>query len=417
MRRIKRLTAKQVANAKPRRGRDWALLTDGGNLFLQVSVGSSGAINRSWVFRYDQDFKRHELGLGSIHTVSLSEARDKALSLRQQLLDGIDILEAKRAVKLERQAKAAERARRVTFKNVAGMYLAAHEDSWKNPKHRAQWKSTLSAYVYPVMGDVPISDIDVDLVVRAVEPIWRTKPETASRVRGRIESILGYATVRKFRVGDNPARWRGHLAELLPAKGKVRKVEHHPALPYVELPGFMAELRERDSLSARALEFTILVAARTAETIGATWAECDLKAKTWTVPADRMKAGKKHVVPLPGRAIEMLKSLPHKGEYVFPGAPGKPLSNMAMLELLRGMRPGATVHGFRSTFRDWAAERTNYPNHVVEMALAHAIPDKTEKAYRRGELFEKRRKLMDAWARFCAAPQIEGEVVPMAGRR
>jgi integrase len=394
-------------------------LADGGNLFLQVTSGSGGAINRSWVFRYEQDFKRHELGLGPLYSVSLAEARDKARSLRQQILEGIDPLEARRAVKRERLARKAEQAKAVTFRQCAGMYLAAHSDGWKNLKHAAQWRSTLETYAFPVLGDLAVADIDTAHVVKTVEPIWRKIPETASRLRARVESVLGYATVSGFRTGDNPARWRGHLAELLPAKGKVRRVEHHAALPFAEIPQFMAELRDRDSTSARALEFTILTAARTGETIGAIWDEIDIKARTWTVPAGRMKAGKKHVVPLTDRAVEILDSLPHKGDYVFPGArKGEPLSNMAMLELVRGMRPGTTVHGLRSAFRDWAAERTNYPNHVVEMALAHAVGDKVEKAYRRGDLFEKRRRLMAEWDRYCAGPLPAGAtVLPLRGQR
>jgi integrase len=414
---VGRLTSKQVRHAKPKRGRDWGLLADGGNLYLQVTTGKDGAVSRSWVFRYEQDFARHELGLGPTYSVSLAEAREKARSLRRQLLDGVDPLEAKRAIERERLARKAEQAKAVTFRQCAEMYLAARSDGWKNAKHRQQWRSRLETYAFPVIGDLAVADIDTPHVVKAIEPIWKKIPETASRLRGRIESVLGFATVSGFRAGDNPARWRGHLAEVLPAKGKVRKVEHFAALPYAALPALMAELRGRDSISARALEFTVLTAARTGEVIGATWAEVDLKAKTWTVPAGRMKGGRKHVVPLPDRAVEILTSLPHRGGYVFPGArKGKSLSNMAMLELVRGMRPGTTVHGLRSAFRDWAAERTNYANHVVEMAIAHAVGDKVEGAYRRGDLFEKRRRLMAEWDRYCARPTPTGATVTSLAR-
>jgi integrase len=379
-------------------------LPDGGNLLLQVSTGSGGAINRSWVFKYEQDGKRHELGLGGLHTVSLADARDKARTLRQQLLEGVDLLEAKHAVKRERLARKAEQAKAVTFRQCAEMYLASHEDGWKNPKHREQWRSTLATYAYPVIGNLAVADIDTPHVIRVLEPIWKTIPETASRLRARIEAVLGFATVDGFRHGDNPARWRSHLAGRFPAKGKIREVKHHAALTYTELPQFMAELRSRDSVSAQALEFTILAAARTGEVIGAKWDELDLKAKTWTVPVGRMKAGKKHVVPLPDRAVEILEGLPRKGKHVFANGDGHALSNMAMLQLLRGMQRGLTVHGFRSTFTDWAHEQTAFPAPVIDMALAHKVSDKVEAAYRRGDLFEKRRRLMAQWARFLAKP-------------
>ena len=265
--------------------------------------------------------------------------------------------------------------------------------------------------------------MDTGLVIKALEPIWATKPETAGRVRGRIESVLDWAKARGYREGENPARWRGHVDKLLPNRRKVRAVRNHPALPYSDLPAFMGELRSRTSISARALEFAILTAARTGEVIGATWSELDLKAAVWTIPAARMKAGKEHRIPLSERAVELLNSLPREGEFVFIGGrAGKPFSNMAMLELLRGMKPGAgyVPHGFRSTFRDWAAERTAYPSEVVEMALAHVIESKVEAAYRRGDLFEKRRRLIDDWGSYCGAflPTATGagDVVPIRGR-
>jgi integrase len=391
--------------AKPERGRRAAMLPDGGNLYLQATVGKNGTVRRSWVFRYEFDQRRHDLGLGSLDTLNLGEAREKARGLRQQLVDGIDPFESRKQARKERLAKRAAEARAMTFEQCARECIESHADGWKNAKHAAQWVSTLKTYAYPILGDLAVDDIATAHVVRVLQPIWKDKPETASRVRGRIEKVLGWATVRGFRSGDNPARWRCHLQELFAAKGKIRPVNHHAALPYTDVPAFMSELRDRNSLSARALEFTVLTAVRTGETIGATWDEIDFAAKTWTIPANRMKAAKAHRVPLSDRAAEILASLPREGEHIFP------LSNMAMLELLRGMRPGTTVHGFRSSFRDWAAERTSYPNHVAEAALAHTIGDKVEKAYRRGDLLEKRRRLMADWAQWCSRPVPTGATV------
>ena len=351
------------------------------------------------------------MGLGPTHTFSLKEARERARLARQQVKDGIDPIEARNQ---DRQRRRLEAAKAVTFKEACERYVAAYEAGWTNAKHVAQWKSTLAS-AYPTIGNLPVNNIDTGLVLKVLEPIWNAKPETASRLRGRIERVLAWATTRGYRVGDNPARWTGHLDELLPKRSKIRAVKHHPALPFDELPAFMAELRKREGISARGLEFTILTAARTGEVIGATWSEIDFATKTWTIPAQRMKAGKPHRVPLSDRAVAILDALPHEdgNEFVFIGGKAKaPLSNMAMLELMKGMRPGYVPHGFRSTFRDWAAERTNYPNHIVEKALAHTVADKVEAAYRRSDLFEKRRKLMDAWAGFCAAPKTMGDLVP-----
>ena len=416
MTRIKRLTAREVTTAKPEKGRRAAMLPDGGNLYLQATFGKNDTetgeptIRRSWVFRYEFRGRRHDLGIGSLDTFDLAEARERAKGLRQQLADGIDPFTAKRQKEKEDLAKLAAEARAMTFREAAEKCVRAHRAGWKNAKHAAQWSSTLETYAYPVIGDLAVDDISTPHVIKVLEPIWKEKPETASRVRGRIEKVLGWATVRGFRSGDNPARWRGHLQELFAAKSKVRAVEHHAAVPFTDVPAFAVELRARNSLSARALEFTILTAMRTGETIGAKWDEIDFAAKTWTIPAARMKAGKAHKVPLSARALEILAALPREGEHIFP------LSNMAMLELLRGMRKGTTVHGFRSSFRDWAAERTSYPNHVAEAALAHAIGDKVEKAYRRGDLFEKRRRLMGDWASWCSRPAPAGATVTALAR-
>lgn len=419
--RIHRLTQKQVEHAKPPKGRRAIMLPDGANLYLEATVGKSG-FNRSWLFRYELDGRRHDMGLGATFTIGLAEAREHARKLRQQILAGIDPLAARNEEKEARRAAAqaarAVQARAQTFRQCAEKYLAVHGDKWKNPKHRAQWSATLETYAYPIIGDLNVGDIDEAHLVRVLQPIWKKVPETARRVRGRIEAVLGYATVSKFRTGDNPARWHNHLSTLL--GGTQKAVEHHAALPFIETPAFMAELRERESMSARALEFLILTAARTGEVIGARWSEFDLKARTWTVPKERMKAKAEHRVPLSPRAVAILEGLERRGEYVFGTAiTGRPLSNMALLELLRGMRANQTVHGFRSAFRDWCAERTNFPREVCEKALAHAIPDKVEAAYRRGELFEKRRRLMLEWEKYLSRPAAQGGKVlslrPSAG--
>jgi integrase len=384
------------------------MLPDGGCLLLQASRGKEGHIRRSWIFRYQLDGRRHDVGLGSVNDVGLSDARAKARAMRQQLLAFDDPLDLKRqqaeAKRRERQQRAAEEAKQKTFEECAGQFLSIHLDSWKNAKHRQQWANTLRDYASPVLGKLCVADIDTPHIVEVLTPIWNSKRETARRVLGRIERILNYAKASGYRSGDNPASWRGHLKDLLPGGGNGGG--HHAALPYAELPTFMAELRGRDSLSARALEFTILTAARTGETVGATWDEFDLANKLWTIAAGRMKAGREHKVPLCDRALEILKGLPgrRKGR-VFP------MGNMAMLELLRGMRPGITTHGFRSSFMDWAHECTASPKAVVDKALAHAVGDKVEAAYRRGDLFAKRTKLMQTWASYCSRPAPAGATV------
>jgi integrase len=376
------------------------LYSDGGGLYLQVTEDKA----KSWIYRFMLNGKRRDMGLGSIHTIGLSEARDEARKCRQLVRDGIDPIESRKVVKL---AAAAEAAKSLTFRQCAEAYIKAHEAGWKNDKHTAQWTSTLETYVYPVMGKLSVTAVDVGLVMKVIEPIWTTKTETASRVRGRIEVILDWATVRKFRAGENPARWKGHLDHLLPARSKVQKAGHHAALPYDQIGAFMFNLRAQEGISARALEFTILTAARTGEVIGAKWDEIDLEKRVWTISAERMKADREHRVPLSDAAIAILEAVKklRDGDYVFPGSVSKkPLSNMALLMSLRRMkRTDLTAHGFRSTFKDWASERTAYPNEVSEAALAHTIGDKTEAAYRRGDLFEKRTRLMNDWALFCSA--------------
>src|SRR5216683_7548081 len=386
---------------------------DGGGLYLQVSAGGA----RSWIFRFMLDRRAREMGLGPVHTIPLAEARKRAAECRRMRLDGIDPIEARST---QRDQKKLEAAKAMTFDACAAAYLAAHNTSWRNAKHRDQWRNTLTSYAGPVLGSLPVQSIDVGLVMRALEPIWHTKPETASRLRGRIEAVLDWATVRSYRNGENPARWRGHLDKLLPARSKVHKVKHHPALPYNEIANFITALRNQEGVAARALEFLILTAARTGEVINAPWDEVDLDEKLWVVAAARMKAEREHRVPLSAAAMAVLKRMKEicESEFVFAGGKqGKPLSNMAMLAVLKRIGRGdLTCHGFRSTFRDWAAESTNFPREVVEMALAHTIESKVEAAYRRGDLFQKRRQLMEAWARFCEIKGTAGKVITIGGR-
>lgn len=405
MRQVNKLDADEIASlSKP------GLYGDGLGLWLQVRK-TKGGLSRSWIFRYRTGAKSCYMGLGAFPLVSLGAARKKANTARQALggngIEGrVDLIAIKQAA---RAAAAAEAGNVTTFTQAAERYIKAHADTWKNPKHAAQWPATLEKFVYPIFGEVSVAAVNVGLVLKSIEPIWSEKPETASRVRGRIEAFLDWASARGLRSADNPARWKGHLDKLLPAKTKVRAVEHHAALPYQVINAFIADLRQREGLAARALELAILTGARTGEVIGARWTEIDLGTAVWTIPAERMKAGKEHKVPLSSAALAVLHPL-HTGRlsdasFVFAVAKDKPLSSMGMLMLLRRMDHGnITVHGFRSSFRDWASERTNFSREVVEMSLAHAIGDKVEAAYRRGDLFAKRKQLLEAWARYCALP-------------
>ncbi len=405
-----RLTALQVKRAtRP------GMYADGGGLNLYVQAGGA----KSWVYRYMLDGRAREMGLGPTHTISLSEAREMAREARRLKYDGIDPIDHRRAA---RARSTLEAAADFTFKQAASAYIRANKAGWRNDKHALQWQSTLTTYADPIFGDRGVCEIDTGLVLAVLEPIWSSKPETASRVRGRVEAVLDWASARGLRTGENPARWKGHLEKLLPAKSRVHKVEHHAALPYAELGAFMTKLRAQPGAAARALEFTILTAARTGEVIGAEWSEIDLVGNVWIVPADRMKGRKEHRVPLTAPMLEILKArqaeyatvvrrvLESKGrpvpDEIDPVGPifwgrlfGKKLSNMAMLAVLKRMKRGdLTAHGFRSTFRDWAAETTEHRSEIVEMALAHTIDNKVEAAYRRGDLLEKRRRLMDDWA-------------------
>lgn len=388
-------------------------LIDGGGLYLQVAVKASFAfssksqptvhdVSKSWCFRYRvRDTGRLcELGLGPFPDVSLEDARKKASEMRGHIRDGKDPKAEREAI---REGQKALHARGITFQQAALACIASKRAGWKNAKHADQWLNTLTTYAFPVMGSLLVASIDLPMVLKVLEPIWATKNETASRVRQRIENILSWATVSGHRAGDNPARWRGNLDHLLAKPSKVQKSEHHAALPYAEIGAFLLSLRQRKGMSASALEFSILTAARTGEVIAARWEEFDLSKKLWTIPAERMKAGKEHIVPLSQRAAEIATELEKskRGDFVF-GENDQPLSNMAMHTLLRRMqRTDITVHGFRSTFRDWAGEQTNFPREVIEHALAHQLRDKAEAAYARSTMPERRRKLMDAWASYC----------------
>ncbi|KEO87813.1 integrase [Erythrobacter sp. JL475] len=398
------LTAQSVKHAKPGRH------ADGGGLYLLVK--ESGA--RSWVYRFMLKGKSRDIGLGPAGPggISLADARDLATALRLKVKAGIDPLEERQ--RAEAEAKAAEQAAKVagvTFKAMAETHIAANKESWRNAKHRQQWENTLKTYAYPVIGNLPVAAVDTPHVLQILEPIWKEKAETASRLRGRIETVLDSAKARGYRQGENPARWRGHLAQILPARTKLSR-GHHKAMPYDAIPAFLEQLQAREAVAALALEFVILTAARTGEVIGADWSEVDLAKAIWIVPAERMKAGKEHRVPLSLRAVEILEQTKQLGgKHLFPGAQRAKLSGMAMAMLLRRMKQNVTVHGFRSAFRDWAAECTGYSHEVAEMALAHTIGNAVERAYRRGDLFEKRRRLMDDWARFCLKSDPTGEKV------
>lgn len=401
-----RLTARMVDQAKVP-----GHYGDGGGLVLRIAESGS----KVWLYRYKTHGRVREMGLGPIRDVSLAEAREAAREARRLRRAGADPIDAKRQ---RRAAAKLDSAKVVSFSQCAAAYIENHRASWKNEKHAAQWEATLRTYAYPVFGSLPIAVVDTALVVKVLDPIWSEKSETASWLRGRIEAVLDFATVRGYRIGENPARWKGHLKEALPAPSRLRKVEHHAALPYPVIGAFVAELRTREGGAAAALEFAILTAARTGEVIGARWSEIDLMGGVWTIPADRMKAGVEHRVPLSEQALAVLQRVGSTkvNDTVFSGQkPGRALSNMALLMMLRRMgRDDITVHGFRSTFRDWAAERTGVASEVAEAALAHVVGNKVEAAYRRSDLFEKRRVLMQQWGTFCDQGTADGgTVVPL----
>lgn len=382
-------------------------------LYLCVSRGGG----RSWILRYNAlNGRRRDLGLGSLADLTLSEARDAASAARKLLKQGIDPIDSKRA---QLDALRAAAGKRMSFKQCFEGFYDAHADGWRNDKHALQWKRSLKNHADALMS-MDVAMIDTPHILKVLEPIWREKTEAASRVRGRIESVLNWAAARGYRRGENPARWKGHLDQLLPRPSKIRQIVHYPALPHPEIGDFMSALRKHEGAGARALEFAILTAARSGEVRGAQWSEINLKERIWTIPAGRMKAGKQHVVPLSEAALAILRRMQREklNEFVFPGTrDDKPLSDMSLTAVLRRMgRRDLTAHGFRSTFRDWCAEATSYPHEMAEMALAHAIGNKTEAAYRRGNMLAKRFRLMADWAKRCAEPtraSSKAAVVPI----
>jgi integrase len=389
-----RLTVAKVKAAGPGKH------PDGRNLWLQVGPNSS----RSWYLRFTLAGRTREMGLGPFPLVSLAEAREKATEQRRLLLDGIDPIEARNARRPAREP--------VTFADAAKQYIAGHEKAWKSADHTRQWRNSLYRYVLPAIGERPIETVDTRDVLSVVEPLWQDKTETATRVLNRMSLILDWATARKLRIGENPARWKGHLDAVLPKRSKVQKVVNHSALPYSRLPQFMTALRQQSEIGARAAELMILTATRTKEVRFAPWSEFDLEGRLWTIPAARMKADRDHRIPLSEPVLAILRALPEAEARVFPG-----MGQHAILKALQRVEPGITAHGFRSTFRDWIAERTNFTSEVAEMALAHAVGDKVEAAYRRGDLFQKRRALAEAWAQYCDGEEpVESKVVRLAGR-
>lgn len=390
-----KLTDKQIKASKP------GMHADGDGLYLQVRGESESSIrSRSWIYRFQLAGRRREMGLGSLSDIPAPKARKLAHEARGLLLDGIDPLEHRRR---QEAAAAAPVVRPKTFKDVAVEYIKQRRVEWRNEKHGAQWSATLETYVYPTFGETPVADVDDAMVLEALKPIWLTKTETATRVRSRIENILDAARAAKLRSGDNPARWKGHLEHLLPSPQKIAPVVHHPALAYAQAPAFMARLMRHTGVSGLCLQWVILTACRSGEGLGARWDEIDTENAIWVVPAARTKTAREHRVPVSAAALAVLEKAKalRQSEFVFPGVRlGKPMSDMALTMLLRGMQTGLTVHGFRSCFRDWCAEKTRHANEVCEMALGHAVGDKVEAAYRRGDLFERRRALMDDWAEY-----------------
>ena len=406
------LSVKEIQHARP------GNYIDGNGLYMQVSKAGT----KSWIYRFQIHGKRREMGLGSIDLVSAVKARAAAGNLKALVKEGIDPIEKRRqgqaaAAAVQAEQKAMVEKTSHTFATVAGDYIDSKSSEWSNLKHGQQWENTLTTYAFPIIGKVPVVEISRDQVLQILKPIWTTKTETATRVRSRIELVLDYAKARGWRTGENPAVWRGNLKSVLATPSKIKNVRHHPALPRDKMSEFMTELREREGVAARALEFAILCAARSGEVRGAVWREIDLDAKTWTIPAKRMKAKKKHTVPLGTDVIALLKKLPRiqGSELVFPGVRDKqPMSDMSLAEVIRRMNEGEdgpgwvddageeiVPHGFRSTFRDWAAEVTHYPSEMAEKALAHAIANATEAAYRWEDMLEKRRQMMQDWAAWC----------------
>jgi integrase len=395
-------SAKEVAKLK-KRGR-YAV---GHNVYLQVSEWGT----RSWIFRYRVGGTARHMGLGPYDLLTLAEARERGYQARRQLLAGIDPLTEKRASKRERLLATAHAK---TFKECATAYIAAHESGWKGSASRKQWQQSLKRYVYPKIGNLPVANVDLACVLSVLECIWTTIPESARRIRNRIELVLDWATARGLRQGDNPARWKGLLESLLPEK-KPNGVEHLPAMKYADVPLFMARLRNEQGFAARALEFQILTGVRPGQACGARWSE--IENDTWAIPPERAKNGREHRIPLSHKAVQLLASLPRvdDGQYVFPAPRGGPMHAREALRVLHRLCPDRAVsHGFRSAFSDWAHERTSFAPYVIEQALGHVVGTAAERSYRRGDLLERRRQLMEAWAEYCGRrPHVAGDVVPL----
>lgn len=389
--------------------KDKGRYADGGGLYLQVTDSNT----KSWLFRYMLSKKSREMGLGPLSLVSLAEAREKAVTCRRLLLEGKDPIDERET---QRKRLIFDRAKIISFDECAEIFIESKSAEWTNEKHREQWKSTLATYASPIIGKLAVQDVDTRLILKVLEPLWLTKTETGARVRGRIEAVLDWATARGYRAGENPCRWRHNLDKLLPSPNKIKKVEHHAALPIQEMPAFYSELRSKESLSARALELLVLTVIRPGELVGARKEEFDLDANIWTVPASRMKKKIEHRVPLTSRAKQIVLELfeQTEGDFIFPGMFSGHMTTASLLKMVKEMRPGLnlTTHGFRSTFKDWAAEHTNFPNEVSEMALAHRVSSAVERAYRRGDLFLKRLRLMDEWFNYCSIkPSINARKV------
>lgn len=387
--------AKELSALAVSRLKDKGHYAVGGVTGLYLYVTNTEA--KFWVLRVVIGQKRRHIGLGGFPSVTLAQARNKAREYREMISSGRDPVEDRKAT---RQALALEQINTRTFEECALAYIQAKQDEWRNIKHRAQWIATLQTYSFPVIGNLDVAKVGLTEVLAVLEPIWKSKTETASRLRGRIESVLDWAAVRGYRDGANPARWKGHLATILQAPSKISKVTSHKALPIDATPSFMSALRQKEGIAAKALEFLVLTATRSGEVRGACWTEIDLKKAIWTIPAHRMKAGKEHRVPLSTPAIQLLESLPRflDNDLVFPAPRGGILSDMTLTAVMRRMQVDAVPHGFRSTFRDWCAERTHYPREMAEFALAHTLDNKTEAAYLRTDMLEKRRAMMQEWA-------------------
>jgi integrase len=405
-------TVNRIGALKVERLKEKGLHADGGGLYLRIAEGGS----KGWIFRYAKNGRTRDMGLGSVNALSLAQAREKAAECRNLIANDIDPIERRN---LERATQAATAAKAMSFRQCADAYITAHEGSWSNPAHRQQWRNSLDQHVHPTIGSLPVNAVDTALVMNVLGPLWPKRTETASRIRGRIESILDWAKVSGYRSGENPARWRGHLEHSLPARSRIRRVKHYAALPYAQVGSFVATLRQDKSTASKALQFLILTGGRANEVLRATWDEIDLTTKTWIVPAERMKARKEHRVPLSADAMAIVKEMSRvrQGDYIFPGRKARPMSHMTLRVLAKKTADlDVTNHGFRSSFRDWAAECTNFPREVAEIALAHQVGDETERAYQRGDLFDKRRKLMDAWAAYCAKRETNGSNIAVSIR-